>query len=88
MCELLSLFLVVGAQQVQPNTMHVELLNNGQIEQYLVPKKQYDKCMSSEYFDRNLWSLVPVTQAAIYPRWGVSRAALDAQSNGCDWAWG
>ena len=54
MCELLSLFLVVGATQVQPDTMHVELLNHGQIEQYLVPKKQYDKCMTSEYSDRNL----------------------------------
>jgi hypothetical protein len=54
MCELLSFFLVVGAVQVQPNTMHVELLNDGQIEQYLVPKKQYDKCMTPEYSDRNL----------------------------------
>ncbi len=54
MCELLSFFLVVGARQVQPDTMHLELLNNGQIEQYLVPKKQYDKCMTSEYSDRNL----------------------------------
>lgn len=54
MCELLAFFLVVGAQQVQPDTMHVELLNDGQIEEFLVPKRQYDKCMTSEYSDRNL----------------------------------
>jgi len=44
MCELLSLFVVVGAVQVAPDAILVQLMNNDVVEEYIVPVEQYIKC--------------------------------------------
>ena len=46
MCELLSLFLVVGAKEIAPGAMYVETLNAGVVEEYVVPTEQYEKCFT------------------------------------------
>ena len=48
MCELLSLFVVIGAVQISPDAMLVQIVNNDVLEQYIVPKEQYMKCKVSE----------------------------------------
>ena len=48
MCTLLSLFMVVGAVQISPDAMLVQIVNNDVLEQYIVPKEQYMKCKVSE----------------------------------------
>ena len=44
MCELLSLFVVVGAVQVAPDAVLVQIMNNDVVEEYIVPVAQYIKC--------------------------------------------
>ena len=48
MCELLSMFLVVGAVQLSPNAIGIQILNNGEVEQFVVPTRQYQSCMVEE----------------------------------------
>ncbi len=47
MCELLTLFLVVGSYELSPGIMYVEVLNHNVVEEFIVPKEQYDKCSDS-----------------------------------------
>ena len=49
MCQLLTLFMVVGAYEITPRMMYVELLNDGVVEEYVVPMDQYQKC------DKAVW---------------------------------
>ena len=44
MCELLTLFMVVGAYEITPRMMYVELMNDGVVEEFVVPMEQYEKC--------------------------------------------
>ena len=44
MCTLLSLFMVVGAFQVAPDAMMVQIMNNDRIEMFIVPIDQYKRC--------------------------------------------
>ena len=47
MCSLLTLFIVVGSHEPAPGIVKLELLNDGVIEEYIVPKKQYEKCFTN-----------------------------------------
>ena len=44
MCELLAMFMVVGAYEITPRMMYFELLNDGVVEEFVVPMKQYQQC--------------------------------------------
>ena len=44
MCQLLSMFLVVGSYQINNEAVYFEIMNNGVVEQFVVPTEQYKKC--------------------------------------------
>ena len=48
MCTLLSLFMVVGAFQVAPDAMMVQIMNNDKVEMFIVPIDQYKQCDTEE----------------------------------------
>jgi hypothetical protein len=48
MCTLLSLFTVVGAFQVAPDAMMVQIMNNDVVEMFIVPIDQYKRCDKQE----------------------------------------
>ena len=44
MCQLLSMFLVIGSYQINSEAVYFEIMNNGVVEQFVVPVEQYNKC--------------------------------------------
>ena len=44
MCELLAMFVVVGAYERNNNYVYFEIKNSGVVEQFIVPVEQYKKC--------------------------------------------
>ena len=45
MCSLLTAFLVVGSHELSPGIMYFEILNqDNAVEEFIVPKEQYDRC--------------------------------------------
>ena len=49
MCELLSMFIVAGVYELSPVATGVQILNDGVVEEFVVPTEQYLKCKSEDY---------------------------------------
>ena len=54
MCSLLFMFTVVGAVELSPGAMLVQTLNDGVIEEYVVPTEQYQSCYTSQHFGKKV----------------------------------
>ena len=54
MCSLLFMFTVVGAFEMSPGVMGVQILNDGVIEEYVVPTEQYQSCYTPQHFDKKV----------------------------------
>ena len=54
MCSLLFMFTVVGAVELSPAAMGVQILNDGVLEEFIVPIDQYQSCYEPQHFGRKV----------------------------------
>ena len=78
--------MVVGAFQVAPDAMMVQIMNNDRVEMFIVPIDQYKRCDTEEKAVK-IWQkfLNPYINAGartLTPVPGSEMVRLDSQSNG------
>ena len=54
MCSLLFMFTVVGAVELSPGAIGVQILNDGVLEEFIVPTEQYQSCYEPQHFGRKV----------------------------------